>query len=853
MHRQLHQSLRLLCRHQCRRRLYSVNAAAFQHRSPDTTHGDPVASSSSQTVVLPGGSPEIPRAASTDEVKSPAKKRKRKALSGDADPDNPRQTHNKVDSFLASLRAGGIEPTLDDLRRLKPQTRPSADSPNYAPAYADLVDRLCRTFSKDQLRQFGKELKFGGGLTRGKRKKTEYAESIMEKLWGWENLKELERQKRDMSEVISKSFPASASELFLLLGKDGSELLQISTDYNVHISVTPNPLSIRIEGFKKSLEKLESLISERRKAIVEEIVELPTRSPLSPSLLQQISRIANAYIENVGHKGRIRICANDPVRIEKAKRIALRATVNVDHASNTPLLACLPSRATSLSPEIFPATYALFPFLPERTSPWTSTAGCTFRSRKVGEWLGVTGEMQSSTSTNVLSGGGRLLDENGTESRLEDIIGNAFPDPLGSRIITATTGHILITAKSEQGRQSLLPPFPGHWQYPEFMKWMQKGSAHRMFVPSLPVPLQDAPPDEEKIIHRLSYRYIPGKQGAGRATRVIRAEVVITEQRPSSRSPGTDQPISADLTASDDLARAELDSLLLEDASVPKWLGTADIKAGVETKDGIFLDADSPHAEDSNASVVADNQSDGSAAEVTIKSTTLDVPFTEELPEKSLIEAIAPSGELRDNLYTEVTLKGDNSEALVDAEVGAELPVKQLNVYGKPVYCKGNELELLLALPDRSTDLKLTVLDSATFPSVNELPTLQKYFTELKEYLDDPAAKHPEPPFSIKDGDDKYVLESNVSVRRSVESLVVPSQNAQDLDSGSSFDEESSLYRIPTVSESIFDLETGQKMVNCEISCNKSSPEAWAAFLEDLDGLTSFGYNSVRKTTQTQF
>lgn len=42
-------------------------------------------------------------------------------------------------------------------------------------------------------------------------------------------------------------------------------MLQISVDYNVHISVKANPLSIRIEGLRGSLKDLEKMLSERRK------------------------------------------------------------------------------------------------------------------------------------------------------------------------------------------------------------------------------------------------------------------------------------------------------------------------------------------------------------------------------------------------------------------------------------------------------------------------------------------------------------------------------------------------------------------------------------------------------------
>lgn len=111
---------------------------------------------------------------------------------------------NRVDEHLAALRVGGIEPRLEDLERCRPRKRPHGNSPGYADAYNNLVDRLCRTFSKSQLRRLGKEYCLPWKWTRSGRRKAEYAESIIEKQWGWENLNELAREKRDTSEVVVK-------------------------------------------------------------------------------------------------------------------------------------------------------------------------------------------------------------------------------------------------------------------------------------------------------------------------------------------------------------------------------------------------------------------------------------------------------------------------------------------------------------------------------------------------------------------------------------------------------------------------------------------------------------------------
>ena len=39
--------------------------------------------------------------------------------------------------------------------------------------------------------------------------------------------------------------------------------------------------------------------------IIEEIVELPTKTDLPLNMIPQLSRLANAYIENVGYRGKV--------------------------------------------------------------------------------------------------------------------------------------------------------------------------------------------------------------------------------------------------------------------------------------------------------------------------------------------------------------------------------------------------------------------------------------------------------------------------------------------------------------------------------------------------------------------
>jgi hypothetical protein len=108
---------------------------------------------------------------------------------------------NKLDVFLASLHAAGREPTIIDLEYCRPQTHSSPDTHKYAEEYNDLVDTLCRSFSKSQLRKFA--LHYQLPRTSSMRKE-QIAEHIIEKQWDWPSLRAIEKRKRDATEVSQK-------------------------------------------------------------------------------------------------------------------------------------------------------------------------------------------------------------------------------------------------------------------------------------------------------------------------------------------------------------------------------------------------------------------------------------------------------------------------------------------------------------------------------------------------------------------------------------------------------------------------------------------------------------------------
>ncbi|KAI0304937.1 hypothetical protein BC826DRAFT_1100693 [Russula brevipes] len=181
---------------------------------------------------------------------------------------------SKTESYLSSLLVDGGPPTLRDLERLKPSTHSDPQSKEYALEYSTVLDSICRSFTNDQLRCFSQHY----GLRVGSnRRKISYVEAIVEKAWRLPLPKGLKRTRRDRT-MISQTLALTASELFILLGKDGSDLSQVSRKYNVHISVKPNPLAIYLEGSPESVTATKEYVDGD---IVEETVDaafpLPSR------------------------------------------------------------------------------------------------------------------------------------------------------------------------------------------------------------------------------------------------------------------------------------------------------------------------------------------------------------------------------------------------------------------------------------------------------------------------------------------------------------------------------------------------------------------------------------------------
>jgi hypothetical protein len=201
---------------------------------------------------------------------------------------------SKTESYLSSLLADGGPPTLRDLERLKPSTHSNPQSKEYALEYSTVLDSICRSFTKHQLRCFSEDY----GLQVGSnQRKMSCVEAIVEKAWRLPPPRGLKRARRGRT-VISQSMCTLILMPICLLTlrsigphcerafhsswkrsvhgypttccltplQDGSDLSQLSRKYNVYISVKPSPLAIYLEGSPESVTATREYVDGVRKA-----------------------------------------------------------------------------------------------------------------------------------------------------------------------------------------------------------------------------------------------------------------------------------------------------------------------------------------------------------------------------------------------------------------------------------------------------------------------------------------------------------------------------------------------------------------------------------------------------------
>jgi hypothetical protein len=142
-----------------------------------------------------------PASSATQPVTTPT------ASSSKSTPASDRNGVSKVDAFLASLQTTGSHPSLKDLERGRPREYAHPESTLYAKQYNEVMEHLCRSFSKGQLRWFAEKYQLDPRLWRSHRRKVDCARAIVENAWGWPSLRDIEKKKREKTEVLTESKP----------------------------------------------------------------------------------------------------------------------------------------------------------------------------------------------------------------------------------------------------------------------------------------------------------------------------------------------------------------------------------------------------------------------------------------------------------------------------------------------------------------------------------------------------------------------------------------------------------------------------------------------------------------------
>ncbi|KAI0051716.1 hypothetical protein FA95DRAFT_1511727 [Auriscalpium vulgare] len=473
----------------------------------------------------------------SDDTPTPSRRGKQKTGSGHskaAKHPEPERTLAPSQSkiYLEALNAEGLQPKLSDLERLRPHGYSQPDTPKYSQEFHALVDSLCRSFAKSQLRFFAQEYKLRPNAMN---KKVQYAELIIEKAWGWPGLREVERRRRDQTETVVQTFPLSPSELFVTLGKDGYDLLELSKLYSVHVSLTERPLALRVEGIRASLKNVEDHLARVKESIVDETFEVPTKRPVPHGLLQRISRITGAFMANLGDNGKVRICVKDPASLLAAKRLAIRAAM--DNPSLTIIARRGPGVDELVVPTAAPINYALYPFVPPSPLPWTIQSSGVFRWRRVGNWFS---EYQQSEPDSFIATGGSFMTVNGQQTELKSRLLDGLPKSVSvaNRTITASPGHLIFTGEKHDSKVSLMPPAPGHFAFSRALNWIASHDSSAAFLPSLPPDFFEGKPLNQHVIHRLVYEPLPNVEDpqldSTPSTRFIQFEFTLANAMPDN-------------------------------------------------------------------------------------------------------------------------------------------------------------------------------------------------------------------------------------------------------------------------------------------------------------------------------
>ncbi|CAE6412942.1 unnamed protein product [Rhizoctonia solani] len=609
----------------------------------------------------------------------------------------------------------------------------------YQALYAATEGMITRSFTVPQLKGFEIETKreFKKGkkdravdLPTGKTtSKPRTIHRLMNMRWGMVHPDVVERYIHDESKIIERSYHLSPSELFIFLGRDGEDLLHLARELEMRINVdwknlelsppdhsgTRSGFVIRASGRLSNHEKLKKHIENQRDTVNIHIVKLPFGPALSPSLLQSISRIAGAYVENLDPKfaslhdetaSSVSIIARDIRSAYAAERLVQRAAMEAAHRSQVSLFALLKDGQSSTNTEEVKDSqrgdiqFALYPF---------GTQG--FRARSVqqislstamainaydkDEVLILTGEEHpkakpQASKAIVRNANGEIID-------LKEYISKKNGSE-GESIITATFGHLVF----QTGKPTTLdPPLPDPVSSNPIVEWADNpGSTARTFfpgqVPATPVP------GKVTSIHRLRYRTVEGGHIVN-----VDVELPASEVEPLAETTGSLEKHTENFGSEDGL---EL---------VPATQSPAG-----------NINEETPISEPSESSQLTEKD------------------YTDPVPQDPLSErAASPADE-----HPPVEEKPDVTEF-------TPLPVEIM---------VGTEIPLELMLPESTMDIYLQISHTAPMARSTVPEALDVYLDALSKFFTTDAEIQPYPPQYLNFDGRRYILVKNTSARSGI-------------------------------------------------------------------------------------
>ncbi|KAH9486822.1 hypothetical protein JR316_0000887 [Psilocybe cubensis] len=411
-------------------------------------------------------------------------------------------TENLVKKHLVQLRDNPF--TVQDVEHLKPKKQTNAKSKNYESEYQQVLNVLLKSFTWPQLRQYVEHANLSPP-SRGNKLAT--AQHILENIWGWTPLQQVLQDRADWSESGEQLFTLDPGYSFLLVGKDGTELLQLSRRYNVKMSFT-NPRTLKVQGLKGALKQVAGYIESFRNDVTTEDFDLPTKKKLTV-LADRISRVSGAHVKPKDDaKIALTFLRSHPQTAYIAKRLILQA-ITSESSSTRIVYNGQPESSEKVASE----RYSLYPFLPPQPLSWQNPSSSFFRYRRVGEWLKSPQFDKPETQLGTSAG------SRGIES-LENEFGNSVESQLllqlgesgsGSPNFIVSTGHLLIVSPPNQ-RTTLTPPLIGHVDSGVLLDWINHSRNRVIFHPSAPTPTLSTPTKEEYTIRRIVYRSMTSAQ-----------------------------------------------------------------------------------------------------------------------------------------------------------------------------------------------------------------------------------------------------------------------------------------------------------------------------------------------------